>query len=270
MLPTQNNVDLPSYLGLGILDVQSINYNKEITIANYIFDNEIIYQVKTTPIQCEFTEYLNGKFNGMSVGTDLKDCFIRHMLSIPPYANRRFEQLYNKITGDRNIYIKFQEKPEVIFYPAGYIFGLRIPIVQGNYMFYQKMKKNLENSDNPVHIKMEGEHPGILFRMTTEGKIEIEEITLFDCTAILTHLVKVVQYIWDSRVILPEKEYRLYIADFSEIATSGLPVFLGSPENGFLTFSVFRTDQVTFDLQELTKTFNQLSIRLLKSVSKNQ
>ncbi len=104
--------------------------------------------------------------------------------------------------------------------------------------------------------------------MTTEGKITIEEITLCDCSAILTHLIDASQYIWDSGVVLSEKEYRLYIMDYSEIAIWGLPVFLGDPENGFLTYSIFRTDQVTINLQNLTKTFGQLSIRLLKSISK--
>ncbi len=76
--------DLPAYLGPATLDPESITYNNGTVTANYLLDEELIYQVTLCNDDCLLTEFFEGQKvvetrhsdsrKGIHAGTALCEC----------------------------------------------------------------------------------------------------------------------------------------------------------------------------------------------------
>ena len=248
-------VDLPQYLGLGTLDPASVSTKAGKTTANYVLGDEIVYQITIGKKNCGIVEFLDGQELGRSKGVTLKDAFLHHMMSLPPYENRRFERLYHQITNKRNISVRFASQPQAICFPAGYIFVLRQPIVAGNQAKWNKLKAKLERKGDAAPAQVEGEYKAVIFRLLQSGKVKTEKITVADFSATLVNLVAATDMLWKSGIVPRDKEYRLSVMDASESMPGSMPIYLGDPEEDMVTFSVFVTEGLKVNMKQAAQHF---------------
>lgn len=260
--------ELPSYLGLGTLIAGSVSRQSGQITADYANDDEIVYRVSLSDTNCRIIEFFDGQQIGTTVDSTLKNAFIRHMMSLTPYANPRFEKIYHQICDGRNIYVRFPQRPDKIFFPAGYIFALRQPVVSSNDSQIQAIKAQIRQMDKTSLLKAEDEHPAILLRLMQSGEVHREEIKVVDFSTLLLHLTSAVDWLWQSRLVPPEKEYRLTILDLAEILPGNLPIYIGDSARGFVTFSVVTTDALKTSMNEITEAFYNLSLNFLESLHK--
>lgn len=258
--------DLPQYLGFGTLDSASVSTKAGKTTANYMLGNEVVYQVTIGKKNCEIVEFLEGQELGRSAGATLQDAFLHHMMSIPPYRNRRFERLYHQITDNRNISVRFASQPQAIYFPAGYIFVLRQPIVASNLAKWKTLKTKLEHKSDTAPVQFDGEHPAVIFRLLRSGKVNAEKVTVADFSTILLNLASAADMLWQSGIVPGEKEYRLAVIDGSESSPGNMLISLGEPERDVITFSVFVTEGIKVDMKKATKLFFDSSQQFLASL----
>jgi len=75
------------------------------TTANYLLGSEVVYQVTLSQSQCAIHEFLDGQELGKTVQATLKAAFTHHLMSLPPYENRRFERLYHQIADSFSVFV---------------------------------------------------------------------------------------------------------------------------------------------------------------------
>jgi hypothetical protein len=257
--------NLPPCLGLGTLDSGSVSTRAGTTKADYRSDGELIYQITLGKNRCVIQEFLDGDELGQSTQITLKDAFTHHLMSLPPYENRRFEHLYHRICDNRNIHVEFVDQPEAIFFPAGYIFVLRLPIMAGNQAKWKSVRAKLKRAGDSAPLQFDAEHTGIIFRLDASGRAKAEPVTLVDCTATLVNVAAAADWLWQSGMVLPEKEHRLMVLDASLSLPGQLRLYLGEPGQGVQMFSVLVADSVEMNLKEATRSFRESSRQFLAS-----
>jgi hypothetical protein len=257
--------EFPATLGLGTLDPTSISVKAGNTTARYLLGSEVVYHVTLSQSQCAIQEFLDGQELGKTVQATLKAAFTHHLMSLPPYENRRFERLYHQITDNRNVHIEFAEDPEAIFFPAGYIFVLRQPIVASNRAKWKTLQAGLEREGDSAPLQFDGEHAGIIFRLEASGRVKTEQVMLADCTATLVNVVAAADWWWQSGIVPPEQEYRLMVLDASKALPGELRLYQGEPGRSAPVFCVFVTEDVKASLKEATRLFRESSQQVLAS-----
>jgi hypothetical protein len=256
-----NNIstELPPYLGMGLLDAESITYKNSKLTANYFLEEELIYQVTLSDGDCLLTEYFERQKIAESRYASLEAAFMSGMMAFPACENRRLVKLYNQITNERNIYARFAGERSAIFFPAGYIFILRQPIPACKLANWERLKALVvEEPDSPVHFS--AEHNGAVFRQLRSGNVEVEGLKIADCSATWRNLAAATDLLWESQLVPPEKEYRLTVMDCSE--SSGFSIDLGHAESDTATFSVQITDDLENESYERAIRFVRLSKEL--------
>ena len=257
---------LPAYLGLGTLDPTSVSTQAGKIKADYRLDGELIYQITLGKNRCVIKEFLDGDELGQSAQATLKDAFTHHLMSLPPYENGHFERLYHRICDNRNIHVEFADQLETIFFPAGYIFVLRQPIVAGNLAKWKSVRAKLKRAGDSAPLQFDAEHTGIIFRLDASGRAKAEQVMLVDCTTTLLNVAAAADWLWQSGIALPEKEYRLMVLDASLSLPGQLRLYLGEPGYGVQMFSVLVTDNLEMNLKEATRLFRESSKQFLASL----
>jgi hypothetical protein len=224
---------------------------------------DLIYQVTLGKGQCVITEFLNGNELGRSTQANLKDAFTHHLMSLPPYENRRLERLYHRICDNRNIHLEFAEQPETIFFPAGYIFVLRLPIVASNRAKWKSLKTKLKRAGDSAPLQFDAEHAGVIFRLDASGRATAEQVTLADFTATLLNVAAAADWLWQHDIVLPGKEYRLMVLNAPLSLPGQLRLYLGKPGHGARVFSVVVMEDVKVNLKEATRLFRESSKQFL-------
>lgn len=236
--------ELPPYLGLGVLDAGSVSTKAGKTTAAYMLGDEVVYRVMMSEKCSEVTEYFDREELGRSREATLRNAFLQYMMSFPPYENPRFERLYRQITEDRNIYLQFASEPQAIYFPAGYIFSLKQPIVSSNRAKWNALKKKLAREKDDGVVQLEGEKKSVILRLLDSGKVTVEDVDIGECSAILLNLAAATDLFWQSGVVPDEKEYRLIATDCYANLPGNMRFYLGEPARGFVTFSILGIDDI--------------------------
>lgn len=266
--PSVSTDTLPDYLGLGILAGNSIAIIRDKVYADYIWENEILYHVTVGKSTFQIVEFFGGKQIATTSGNEsLQKTFFSHLISQPPYQSKLFERLFHKLADNRNINVRFPRQPRYLYYPAGYIFALRQPIVNNNKSTLIKIEQNLVSSQDSG-IKLESKRSGVIMKLLKNGKVLVEQIEVADFGCTLFHLAQSVDILWESGVVPNEKEYRLTVMDSSETPAGNISVYLGDISRGFLTYSVIVTEGAELDMTEVQNTFGNSSIQFLESLKK--
>ncbi len=260
---------LPDYLGLGTLDTNSVVKSQGKVSADYIWENEILYKVSADIPYCQIVEFFDGKPLATTSGHDsLRKTFFNHLMSQPPYQSRQLERLFHKLADGRNINVRFASQPSYLYYPAGYIFSLRQPIISDNKPIFLKIEKELAGSSNDG-ISLDSKREGVIIRLLKNGKVTVKQVMVVDFSSILFHLVRSVDMLWESGIVPNQIEYRLTVMDILETSAGNISVYyLGDRSRDFLTLSVIVTEGADLDMEQVQSTFRDSSYQLLESLKK--
>ncbi len=259
---------LPEYLGLGLLDSKSIVKGQNKVSADYRWENEILYKVSASISDCQIVEFSDGKPIATTSEPDsLQKTFFKHLVSQPPYQSRQFERLFHRLADERNINVRFARQPKFLYYPAGYIFGLRQPIIEDNKSIFFKIEKELTSSSKD-DIKLEHKREGIILKLLKDGNVTVEQVMMVDFSTVLFHLVNSVDMLWESGIVPKEKEHQLTVLDSSETPAGNISIYLGDMSRDFLTYSIIVTEGANINLEQVQTTFRDSSFQLLENLKK--
>ena len=85
-------------------------------------------------------------------------------------------------------------------------------------------------------LKPEVTQEGHILKLSAEGNVLVESVTIADCSTLLLNLEAAVDLIMESGIVLSGKEHRLTVAPIQELAAGRLIVHPGDDGRGFLTF----------------------------------
>ena len=261
---------LPPYLGLGILDRSSIYKTDGVIKAKYKSGRETIYDVYVGAQRSEIVEYFEGKELSRSFGQGLGQAFFYHMMGLPMDDHPRLQQLFTEITTGRNINVICSPKRNFVMYPAGFGFGLRLPVTSSNRATWEAFSGWLEDCGEAAPLRPETKHEGHILKLSAEGNVLVESVTIADCSTLLINLKRSVDLIMESGLILSEKEHRLTVLPIQELAAGRLTVYPGDESRGFLTFSVLPLTQAKLAEHGLVELFREVSLQLLSNLPGDQ
>jgi len=135
--PTVQN--MPPYLGFGTLDPESVRPDGGRLTARYqCADGATAYSVDWRSGRCLLEAQFEGEPISISGGRDLQHALFQSFLGLAePAEDPRFVDLCRRVVDSGNIYFQFPRPflrggPGYLYYPAGLLFSLRLPIVWEN------------------------------------------------------------------------------------------------------------------------------------------
>ena len=266
-MPSNALEALPDYLGLGVLDSNSVEISPDKLVADYKLESEVIYRVSISDQNFKIVELLDGLVIATtSEHVSLQETFFHHLISQPPYQSKRFERLFHRLADNRNINVRFALKPQFLYYPSGYLFSLRQPIINSNKAIVNRLAKPLIDVSDQSNPKLSSIRDGVILRLQQTGEVAVEPIQVADFSSTLDQLVISVDSIWQSGMVPKEKEYQLTVLDSSMASAGNISIYLGDISRGFITFSVIVTEGADLDLEQVQNNFRDSSFQLLENL----
>jgi len=232
---------LPEYLGLGILNHSSIVRTEKGISATYTLGLDVVYSLEWTQAGCKLEEFYQGGTIASAFHENLNMAFF-YILKHPEmkfYLYPRFLQLINYVNGAGNIFFAYPDmKRANLFYPAGFIFSLRQPIVECNHDAWMRFQNDMERNDAIFPLQIDAQHSGAIFRLMNDGTVIREDTTIIYMGCLLRDFHESVELCQQSGLIPTEKEYRMIITDAPN-KSHPLCMYAGDPSRSIQAFAVF-------------------------------
>ena len=262
---------LPDYLGLGVLDPNSVEISPSKISGDYKFENDVVYKVSVSGKDFQIIELLDGRIIARTAeDVSLMETFFHHLTGQLPHQSKRFERLFHRLADDRNVNVRFASEPRFFYYPAGYLFSLREPIVNSNKSILDRVAKSLVDVPDESNLKLSCIREGVIFRLMQTGGVTVEQVRLADFSCTLHRLVNSVDSLWRSGIVPKEKEYQLTVLDSSMAPAGTISIYLGDISRGLVTFSVIVTEGADLDLEQARNQFRDSSTQLLQNLEKQK
>jgi hypothetical protein len=154
--------------------------------------------------------------------------------------------LCRRVVDSGNIYFQFPKafrrgSPGYLYYPAGLLFSLRLPIVWENRPAWDVFRIVATNGEE-LPMSLDDEGPGAIISLVTDGELRVEEIEIAQFVTPLCRVVDACRLIAQHRLIAPGQMYRMAISDASVAAPGGLQVYQGHEAGGPALFATVAAD----------------------------
>jgi hypothetical protein len=239
---------LPEYLGLGILDRDSVVRTDTGVKATYSSNNDLVYSVDWTMDMCRLEEFFEGKSFSITMERNLAFAISASLKCIELTENPRLAQLSDQISHMGNVNIQY---PSVynfnVFYPAGLIFLLRQPIMGSNYIAWYKLKSIIEANSGFCPIQIQSERQALTIKLHFNQTYDIGTVTLVDLGCKLVDLVKAAEICCRNGLVPDQLVYCLCIGEALYFKRKSFHIFRGGDTVGYKAFAILNHEP------ELTK-----------------
>jgi len=257
--------DLPVYLGLGRLEPDTIRTTNDCLTASYFQESDLIYRVQLKPRQTLLEEFYQKQVISQTIGGSLQETFIKHFSSLETYQDLRLRDVFQPLMTQGNIYLNFPPRFSLIFYPAGLILGLRIPLDLGRSKEWFRTKPKLDAKKDL--LKLESEELGFLFYLTEAGEVKGDQVFVLEFSAMLLNIKDAAQLLIKTGLIGKTKERRMVITGSTQIGEDAFSIYLGDRSRGILTYTFLATPTKTKP-ESIAKQFFDDSIQFLEMLNK--
>jgi hypothetical protein len=225
---------LPSCLGFGDLDRASVRDNKGVIEANYTFQGDLVHTVRWSDGHCQLDDHWQGRLVSMTSAPDLKQALVRDFSAVDGRNDPRFAALCERAVRTGNVHFRVPQPREtrLVYYPAGLLFLLRLPLPQADATRLGLVRAALRENGADAAINPLGEQSGLILRLRADGGVIEEAVTLVDATARIGTVSEASGLLASSGAIRREKRFRLMVVEASEAGPEHVRVFPGfEPSN---------------------------------------
>ena len=231
-----NGRELPTSLGFGILDNQSIRVVNDILYANYVweFNDSIMHQVEWSPNSCRLNTIFNGKVTSRTQYPTLEKALLNECVYWNLSENPCYHLVSDTITSLGNIYVNHPalDKDAVGYYPAGKIFIFSLPILQKNQAYLNFLTK----CKTSPSIRFFQEKKGHILVLGDKLVVHEKPITIAQFIVPLAKLVSASKLMIEAQIIENEKYLRLIINDSFDLESILIQCFSG--DTGYSHFAI--------------------------------
>lgn len=258
-----DGMELPSYLGFGKLNEQSIRFNNKELYAEYVFefDNSVVHTVKWSNDQCELQTYLHGVKSRHTQNPTLQKAMLFDCWFWKLEDYNCFHHLVNKTITLGNIYMNFPKTDDshksFCYYPAGKLFIFSLPVIQKS----ERYNKFLSKLNESQILKLFRELNGHLLIMDNDGVVISQPIAIAQFVVPLARVYSASKSIVDAGVIENSKHLRLIIDEACSSQKNLMQVFLGETQGSF--YSIIFKEFSEIELEFVVKIFTS-QVELLK------
>jgi hypothetical protein len=200
---------LPIILGFGKLDDRKVKVEypegtEKIPMIKVVYRDckgDPVYRVEMTEDSCRIEELFENQTIGQSSGKTLEKAFGTLMMNFE--GNPRFRELAGKIKGGRRVIIHDpgEEGTKTIFFPAGFVFFLRFPVIGQD-----RLRKIEGLKASPWHSpRFESLEQGTVLILNEENELSYRSVPVAEFNCTLWDLEESVKRIFAEGMI-PENE----------------------------------------------------------------
>ena len=201
---------LPDHLGFGELDPSSIRLTSSYLSADYRLNSELVYRVRLDEHGYQLEEFFDGQIISRGQGHRIEEAFFSLGSLQSSAAHPRLQQLADSLVRKGNVFIHYPNQVHYLYFPAGLLFGLFIPILEINHDHWIKFKSGL-NQTGSRHLQFQGDYLGSVLRLGRDGWISEELVDRVELTCPLVDLEAGSQTLLEQGVVLPDEDYPLII-----------------------------------------------------------
>ncbi|NQT03647.1 MAG: tetratricopeptide repeat protein [Planctomycetes bacterium] len=218
----------PERLGFGLLHSDSIvEREKSVQAKYYSKVGDLVYDISLGPDLCRIEEHFENRIIGTTQFKTLPEAFNQKFMSMArhPLDHPRFSRTIKRITKDRNVYFKPFGETKAVFFPAGLIFVLRLPIVG------EEREELIRNKKFDFDCNLLGINEGSIIRLLVSTKeITIEDRRMADFSITLLDLEEAVDMFFSLGLVVdPEYiEYGLIIMNAAHAAEGAFQIYPGN------------------------------------------
>lgn len=227
--PYDGNHELPSHIGFGVLDASKTriehsegNSGGTILKASYVTrQGETVYQARLGKESCWVEELCDGEVIQQTKSPTLEEAFTQNFACLE--RNPRFRKMIDRMTRGKNVELVRPRRDgfRVMYFPAGLILVLRLPVVPYNRITDIDAKLR----DLPIRVFIEGIYEGDVIT-ASQGRLTHHAARFVDFSATLLDLEESVDLIFERGLVSQRPEMGLHILDPADAAPGSFQVFL--------------------------------------------
>ena len=220
-----NTIPFPNYLALGRLNHKSIRCEDEWLVADYYQLNKKVLELRWKPDRTEIIDFYNSEKQSSSTYPTIKSAALYHYSANDFTKNPVFMEFAEHIYKNANIYFQYptsDRKSKQLFYPAVYLYILRLPVTGDNQEHVMRIIENpfvkqwfYDLYDTSLHILPRN-----------EKKTELE-IQILELIVPLAWLEDIVLFLKKNKVFLPGYQLRALFQPINFTPGPGLQLFNG-------------------------------------------
>jgi hypothetical protein len=261
-----NGMELPPYLGYGILDPESTRYENGELYAEYVFecDGSVVHEVRWNTKYCMLFTYCHGARGNISSYPDLRYALLYDCRSWNLHKDDCYLFLSREISKLGNIYVNCPEpdakKGSADFYPAGKMFILSLPLAGKT----EKYLDFLEQITDSEIIRFSHERKGHIIVLNKDSKVTFQPIIIAEFNTPLAHLFNAAKAIVNAGIIDDRIIFRLIINECYDAENSLMKTFIGDNQYQYycIVFKEFPEDKY----ESLAGLFHSQIVNLIRTL----
>jgi len=202
----------PPHLAFGKLNENSIRTEENFQVADYDLLGEKVMEIKLSADNMQLTEFFQGKSLASTFHRDLKAGFMQHFSLTDASKNPVIDFLVRQVCNLGNVYfqkmIDDPKSPKIIFYPAAYLFIIRVPVTENNIESINAALLNIF-----LYEKVSDLYDSNIIIDWKNGNLQDREIMIMEIVVPAAFLYETIEWLIERNLILKEKLFRAIVQE---------------------------------------------------------
>lgn len=259
----------PPYLGLGLLDQESLRVEPGRAVGDYVHGGDLVYRVIRTGDEWEITEGFEGHPWRRTGGyKSFTETFFHHLAGQIPTENPRLHSLLTTLTVEYRVAIRVRYQTTYVSFPSGYLYAIRLPLNEDNFEQFKAFAASVDQEprgDAPLHI--EGPFSVAILKAAAGEKFSVERAAAVDITVPSHRLIETLDRINEFKADAGPIHLRPEIIYAHERHRKYCAVHPGKIDRNILAYTVLPIDDDTPPVEKLIERFVDDSLELYLIVS---
>ncbi len=262
----------PPYLGLGLLDVASLQLLHGESVAEYRAGEELVYRVRgifdpaTNPgvsTACgadvatwEIEEFFDGRpWRKTPNQQTLSQVFFHHLAGQLPTENPRVAALLQRLTEEYQVAVGCRHQCSYLMFPTGYLYAIRLPLTDDTLEPFKKFAS--EPSDvSPVPWPSVGKPLSVaILKSDMSFHARIERGVVSDVSVTIIRLTDTLDRLFAAKAVANRVHMRPEVIYAHESHRRFSQVHPGRLRDDVVTYQVIPVDNETPPPMELVRAF---------------
>ena len=271
----------PPYLGLGLLDQETLRLEPGLSVAEYRQGDDLVYRVAgkydaatvpNAPSACgvsdaEWTieEFWNDAlWRDTSGYSTFPQTFYHHIAAQLPTENHRFRELFKRLSLEFEVASRVRGQTTHVMFPAGYVYVIRLPITAKSLEGCQQFIESVAAEPDTGIPAPDVSDPGsiAIFKLNANGDVEVERGNATDITIAAIRLEETLERLSDCGADAGPIHLRPEVLYFNERAWKYSQVQPGKIKRDIFTYMVVPVGSGTPPIEELVDRFGEDSLEL--------
>jgi hypothetical protein len=269
----------PPYLGLGLLDRQSLRLDPGESRAEYRHGSDLVYRLRArfdaadnpaAVSACdvrdacwEIEEFFDGQpWRKTANYRSLPQVFYHHLAGQLPTENPRVAALLHRLTQKHLVAVRCRHQCSFIMFPAGYLYSIRVPLTDATFDNFRAFAEASPDDLDVPWPQLHEPQPAVILKSTTSFDTEVERGVVSDVDVSLYRLIETIERLDATGADAGPVHLRPEVIYAHERSWKHSAVHPGKLYRNIVTYKVVPIDEDTPSFEGLEPSFANDSLEI--------